>query len=107
MKCKELRASTLIVGILLIIGGVLDYAVTPQIVNKVNTLTNNLETSIMPSMDNSVVNSAHASSLTEVNSKVTQLSSLVGTVEKVSEYSSWATVIAGMGTVTFGVFAKK
>jgi uncharacterized membrane protein len=57
-------------------------------------------------MDNSVVNSAYASSLTDVNSKVTQLNSLVGTVGEVSEYSSWAIVIAGMGTVTFGVFAK-
>lgn len=106
MERKELRTSTLIFGVLLIISGVLDYAITPQIINKVDTLTSNIETSIIPSVDNSVVNSAYASSLTDVNSKVTQLSSLVGTIEEVSKYSSWAIIISGVGTVTFGVFAK-
>ena len=101
-----MRTSTLITGILLIIGGVVDYAITPQIINKVDTLTNSLETGILPSIDNSGVNSAYASSLTEINSKVTQIGSVIGMVEKVSMYSSWATVIAGIGTVTFGVFAK-
>ncbi len=93
-------------GILLIIGGVLDYAVTPQIVNKVNTLTNSLETGFLPSMGNSGVDSVYAPSLTEINSKVVQLSSVFRTVEKVSEYISWSTVIAGMGTMAFGVFTK-
>ena len=93
-------------GILLIIGGVIDYAVTPQIVNKVNTLTNSLETGFLPSMGNSGVDSVYAPSLTEINSKVVQLSSVLRMIEKVSEYSSWSTVVAGMGTVAFGVFAK-
>jgi hypothetical protein len=106
MEDKELRTNALIMGILLIIGGVVDYAVTPQIINKVNTLTSSLETGFLPSMDNSGANSAHALGLTEISSKVTQLSSVFGMVEKVSEYSSWATVVAGMGTVVFGVFAK-
>jgi hypothetical protein len=103
---KELRTNALIMGILLIIGGVVDYAVTPQIINKVNTLTSSLERGFLPSMDNSGVSSAHVLGLTEISSKVTQLSSVFRMVEKVSEYSSWATVIAGMGTVVYGVFAK-
>jgi hypothetical protein len=106
MEDKELKVNALIMGIFLIIGGVVDYAVTPQIINKVNTVTNSLETSFLPSTDNSGANSAYASSLTEISSKVAQVSSVVKMVEKVSEYSSWATVIAGIGTVTFGVFAK-
>lgn len=101
-----MRTSTLMMGILLIIGGVVDYAITPQIINKVDTLTNSLETGFLPSMDTSGVNSAYASSLTEINSKVTQIGSVIGMVEKVTMYSSWATIIAGIGTVTFGVFAK-
>lgn len=61
-------------GILLIIGGVIDYAVTPQIINKVNTLTNSLEISFLPSMGNSGVDSVYAQALQK---SIPKLSSLV------------------------------
>jgi len=63
-----MRASFLITGIL-IIGVAVDYSETPKIMDKVNSLTNSLETSILPIMDNTQFNSAYASNLKDVNSK--------------------------------------
>ena len=101
-----MKIAVLVTGILLIIGGTLDNVLTPQIIDRVNTLTNNLQTSFMPQIGNSEVNSAYASSLTEINSQIVQLISGIGMVEKISEYSSWTTIVVGMGVVIYAVFTK-
>ena len=101
-----MRISVLITGILVIIGAVIEHAVIPQILGNINTLTNHIVTSVLPMMSNTEVNSAYASSLTDINSKVLQLNSGMGMIEKISEYSFWATLISGIGTMAFGAFAK-
>ena len=97
----------LVTGILLIIGGITDYALTPQIIDKVNTLTSNLESRFIPQIDNSQDNSIQAPSLKMMNSEITDLSAGIKMIEKISEYGSWATMIVGMGMVTYGVFTKR
>src|SRR5579872_7347020 len=101
-----MKVSFLIVGILLIIGATIDYFVTPKIMDDVNSITNSLETNILPTVDNTQLDSAYASNLSDVNSKIVQLNSGMGMMEKVSEYSSWVTAVAGIGMVLYGVFAK-
>ena len=105
MEC-EMRISVLITGILIIIGAGIEHIVTPQVLNKINILTNNMITSVLPTMNNAEINSAYASSLTDINSKVSHLNSSIGMIEKISEYGFWATGISGIGTVAFGLFAK-
>jgi uncharacterized membrane protein len=102
----KMRISVLVTGILIIIGAVIEHTITPQVLNNVNTLTNNMITSVLPTVNNAKTNSAYASSLTDMNSKSLQLNSSMGVIEKISEYSFWATGISGIGTVAFGVFAK-
>lgn len=101
-----MKITVLVTGILLIIGGTLDYILTPQIIERVNTLTNNLETSFMPQIDSFGTNSAYASSLTEIKSQTVQLIAGIDMVEKISEYNSWTTMIVGTGMVIYGIFAK-
>ena len=101
-----MRISVLVTGILIIIGAGIEHAVTPQVLNKINTLTNNMVTSVLPTMNNAEVNSAYASSLTDINSKASHLNSSMDVIEKISEYGFWATGISGIGTVAFGLFAK-
>ncbi len=101
-----MKVSFLIVGMLLIIGATVDYSVTPKIMDNINFITNNLETNILPTVDNTQLDSAYAPNLSDVNSQIAQLNSGMGMIEKVSEYSSWATAVAGIGMVLYGVFAK-
>jgi len=101
-----MRVSFLITGILLIIGAAVDYSVTPKIIDNINSLTNSLETNILPTVDNTQINSA-SSRIVDLNSKMVQLNSgMIGMIEKVSEYSSWATALTGIGIVLYGVFAQ-
>ena len=101
-----MRIGVLVTGIFIIIGAVIEHAVTPQVLNNVSTLTNHMVTSVLPVTYNTEVNSAYASSLTGIDSKVLQLNSSIGMIEKISEYSFWATGVSGIGTVAFGLFAK-
>ena len=101
-----MRIGILVTGILIIIGAVIEHAITPQVLNNVSTLTNHMVTSVLPTVYNTEVNSAYASSLTGIDSKVLQLNSSIGMIEKISEYSFWATGMSGIGTVAFGLLAK-
>lgn len=102
----EMRISILVTGILIIIGAGIEHAVTPLVLNKINTLTNQIVTSVLPTINNAESNSAHASSLTDINSKVSHLNSSISMIERISEYGFWATGISGFSTVAFGLFAK-
>jgi len=101
-----MRISVLVTGILIIIGATIEHTVTPQVLNNINTLTTHMVTSVLPTPNNSGINSAYASSITDINSKVSHLNSSMGVIEKISEYSFWATGISGIGTLAFGLFAK-
>jgi len=98
-----MRISTLITGILLIIGAAVDQALMPKMMDKVNTLANNLETSLIPQMPNAQTNSAYTSTLFEANGMAEKIT---GMTEKFLEYSSWVSVLVGIGMVTYGVLAK-
>ena len=101
-----MKISVIVIGMLLIAGAVIEHAITPTIIGKVNNLTNQLETgisSLTASMDG---NLAYSSIPTNMNAMVTQLGLITEMIEKVSEYGMWATIIAGIGAVIYGVLAK-
>ena len=101
-----MRISVLVTGILIIIGAVIEHVVTPQVLNNIHTLTSHMVTSVLPTTNNEGINSVSTSSITDINSKFSHLTSSMGMIEKISEYSFWATGISGIGTLAFGLFAK-
>jgi hypothetical protein len=101
-----MKVSFLIIGILIIIGAVVDHAVTPKAIDELNSFTNHLATSVLPTTDNTQANSVFASSLIDLNSKVAQFQSDIAMMEKIFEYSYWAIALVGISTVLYGVFSK-
>jgi uncharacterized membrane protein len=98
-----MRISALITGILFIIGAAAEHELMPKMMDKLNTLTNNLEASFLPQMPNAQANLGYSSTLSEMNGMTGKITSMTG---KFLEYSSWASILAGIGMVTYGVLAK-
>ncbi len=94
-------------GAMLIIAAVSEYSVTPTILDKVNNITNNLETSMVPTLSSDPRSQEYASMITDANTKASQLTSSMTTLEtKVTNYSSWGAALLGVGLVSYGVLAK-
>jgi hypothetical protein len=102
-----MKIGTLLIGVLLIIGAVSEYSLTPIILDKVDNITNNLETSMVPTMSTNPQNQAYASMMTDATTKASQLTSSMTMLEtKVSDYTTWASGLMGVGFVAYGVLAK-
>ena len=94
-------------GALLIISAVTEYVVSPMILDKVNNITNNIETNIIPTIPNSQQNQAYASMITDANAQVSQFTSNMTMLEtKVTNYTTWGTALIGVGLVSYGMLAK-
>ena len=94
-------------GVLLIISAVSEYSLTPMILDKVNNITNTLETSMIPTMTNNPPNQAYASMMTDANAQASKFTSGLTTIEtKVTDYASWGIALMGVGFVSYGMLAK-
>jgi hypothetical protein len=102
-----MKIGILLIGVLLIIGAVSEYSLTPIILDKVNNITNNLETSMVPAMSTNSQNQAYASMMTDATTKASQITSSMTMLEtKVTDYTAWASLLVGVGLVAYGVLAK-
>jgi len=101
----KIRAIAL--GVFFIVTAIFEYSVTPMMLDKVNDVTNNLESSMIPTMTTNPQNQAYASMLSDLTTKTSQLTSGVTTVEKsVTSFTTWASALTGVGLVSYGIISK-
>jgi hypothetical protein len=102
-----MKIGILSLGVLLIIAAVSEYSITPIFLDKVNNITNNLETSMIPTVANTPQNQDYALMITNANKQVSQLTSSMTILEtKITDYTSWGAALMGAVLVSYGIFAK-
>ena len=102
-----MKIGIFLTGVFLIIGAVLEFSFSPVVLDKVNRLPDNLETSVISVMSNNPENRAYTSMITDANVKASQLTSSMMMLEtKVTDYTSSASMLMGLGFVVYGVLAK-
>ena len=102
-----MKLGIVIFGALLIIAGISEYSVTPTILDKVNNITNNLETSMIPTLSTNPQNQEYASMISDANTRASTLTSSMTMLEtKVTDYTSLGAALMGVGLVSYGILAK-
>jgi uncharacterized membrane protein len=100
-----MRISLLLIGIVIIVGAVVEHVLIPPIFKDMNLSFTKLESSVLPSMTSAQTTGNTLDSLNGDYSLGTFTSAMY-MIEKMSDLACYGVAIVGIGIATFGVFTN-